>query len=331
MGSVRQNCFLAGSSNFLHSSFAKPGGFLFSKIFRPRADLSIVKTVREKNYFSADKLKDQFMKKNLFVSLALAGTLFIPTITRAQFADTVVSYTEGSGVLSGYNDPTAALGAPTTFIGYQNADPFNPPYQSSDIVGIGTGGSITLQFNTPIQNNPGNPFGLDFIIFGHAGFNVTNAYDANFNPIGTPATDGSLFTGGTADVRVSVSADGTTFYTLNPSLTPMVDGLFPTDASGNPFLPVNPSLTAADFSGLTLAQIESLYNGSAGGAGFDISWAIDGSDQSVSLPSIDYIRLDVLNDGTPAYIDAISVVPEPTTLALAISGAGLFLLRRRIK
>src|SRR5271154_3722590 len=208
------------------------------------------------NYFPRTKLKDQSMKKNLFVSLALAGLFIIPTITHAQFADTVISYTQGSGVASGYNDPTAALGAPTTFIGYQNADPFNPPYQSSDIVGIGTGGSLTLQFNTPIQNNPGNPFGLDFIIFGHAGFNED--FD-NFT-----ATDGSLFTGGTADVRVSVSADGSTFYTLNPSLTPVVDGLFPTDASGNPLLPVNPSLTAADFAGLDLAPIEALYNGSAG-------------------------------------------------------------------
>jgi hypothetical protein len=263
------------------------------------------------------------MKKSPFVSLALAGILFVPAIVHAQFASTVSSYTEGSGVSSGYNDPTSALGAPTTFIGYQDADPFNPPYQSSDVVGIGTGGSLTLQFNTPIQNNPNNPFGLDFIIFGHAGF-----YE-DFDT-GT-AVDGSLFTGGTADVRVSVSADGITFYTLNPSLTPMVDGLFPTDASGNPFLPVNPSLTAADFTGKDLAGIESLYNGSAGGAGFDIAWAVDGSNQSVSLASIDYIRLDVLNDGTPAYIDAISVVPEPTTVTLAITGAGFFLLRRRIK
>ena len=277
------------------------------------------------------KLKDQKMKKKSFVSLALAGILFVPTITHAQFADSVVSYTEGNGVISGYNDPTAALGGPTIYNGYQNTDQFNPPYQSSDIVGIGTGGSLTLQFNTPIQNNPGNPFGLDFIIFGHAGFSITNAYDSDFNPIGTPATDGSLFTGGTSDVRVSVSADGTTFYTLNPALTPQVDGLYPTYAGGNPFLPVNPSLTASDFSGLDLAQIEALYNGSAGGAGFDIAWAINGSNQSVSLPSISYIRLDVLDDGTPAYIDAISVVPEPTTIALAITGVGLFLLRRRIK
>jgi len=284
-----------------------------------------------REFFRGTKLKDRSMKKKLFVSLALAGTWFIPAITRAQFADTVISYTQGNGVLPGYDNPNVALGAPTTFIGYQNADPFNPPYQSNNIVGIGTGGSLTLQFNTPIQNNPGNPFGLDFIIFGHAGFSVTNDYDSSFNPIGTPATDGSLFTGGTADVRVAVSADGTTFYTLNPSLTPVVDGLFPTYAGGNPFLPVNPSLTAADFSGLTLDQIEALYNGSAGGAGFDLGWAVNSLNQSVSLSSIDYIRLDVLNDGTPAYIDAISVVPEPATFALAIAGAGLFLLRRRIK
>jgi hypothetical protein len=271
------------------------------------------------------------MKNKLSVSLALAGALFVPTITHAQFADSVVSYIEGTGVLSGYNDPTAALGAPTTFIGYQNADPFDPPYLASDIVGIGTGGSLTLHFNSPIANNANDPFGLNFIIFGHAGFYVTNDFDEDYNYIGTPATDGSLFTGGMADVRVSVSADGTTFYTLNPSLTPAVDGLFPTDASGNPFLPVNPSLTAADFTGLNLSQIEALYNGSAGGAGFNISWALDNLNQSVSLPSIDYIRLDVLGDGTPAYIDAISAVPEPTTFALAITGAGLFLLRRRIK
>ncbi len=272
------------------------------------------------------------MKKKLLVSLAVASA-FVPTIINAQFADSVVSYTQGDGVISGYNNPNAALGGPTIYNGYQNTDPFNPPYQSSDIVGIGTnGGSITFQFSTPIQNNPSNPFGLDFIIFGHAGFNITNDTDADYNYIGTPATDGSLFTGGTSDVRVSVSADGTTFYTLNPALTPQVDGLYPTYAGRNPFLPVNPALTAADFSGLTIDQIEALYNGSAGGAGFDIGWALNNLNQSVSLPSINYIRLDVLNDGTPAYIDAISVVvPEPTTLALAITGAGLFLIRRRIE
>jgi hypothetical protein len=270
------------------------------------------------------------MKKTLFVSLALAGLFLVPTITRAQFASSVVAYTEGNGVSPGFNNPTAALGAPSVqtidpdpvYGGTFPVNPFDAPYLSQQIVGLGTnGGSITLQFNTPIQNNPGNLYGLDFIVFGHAGFIEDSG-------AGT-AVDGSLYTGGTSDVRVSVSADGLTWYTLNPALAPMVDGLYPTDGSGNPLLPVNPALTAADFAGLDLNGIQALYAGSAGGAGFDLAWAIDGNGQSVSLSSVDYVRLDVLDDGTPAYIDAISVVPEPATWTLGLIGAGLFLLRRR--
>ena len=290
----------------------------------PRAGLSTIKTVLRK--LLGNKSKDQHMKKKLFVSLALAGLFAIPTLTRAQFASSVVSYAEGSGVQSGYNDPTSALGAPSTetmdpIYGNSPVDPFDAPYLSGQIVGIGTGGSLTLQFNTPIENNPNNPFGLDFIVFGHAGFveDFSN---------GT-AVDGSLYTGGTSDVRVSVSADGNTFYTLNPLLTPQVDGLYPTDGSGNPFLPVNPALTAADFAGQDLTGIRALYNGSAGGAGFSLGWAIDSNGQSVFLSSVDYVRLDVLNDGTPAYLDAISVVPEPASWMLILTGAGLFCLRQR--
>ena len=257
------------------------------------------------------------MKKVRFVSLSLAaGALFIPAIARAQFADSVISYTQGSGVAAGYNDPAAALGAPSQFTPGDYGgpvDPFNAPYLSSQIVGLGAGGSITLQFDAPIQNNAANPYGLDFIVFGHAGF-----YEDFGN--GT-ALDGSLYTGGTSDVRVSVSADGSTFYTLNSAPAPGVDGLFPTDGSGNPLIPVNPSLTADDFSGLTLDGIRSLYAGSAGGAGFDIAWAVDGNNQSVSLPEVNFVRLE--NSGDVAYIDAISVVPEPAPVALATAGAVL--------
>ena len=273
------------------------------------------------------QLKDQPMKK-VCLTLALAGGFVVPTLTRAQFANSVYDYTEGSGVTAAYNDPTAALGAPSTetvdpIYGSSPVDPFDAPYLASQIVGVGTGGTLTLQFNTPIQNSPNHPYGLDFIIFGHAGF---------VEDFGTgTAVDGSLYTGGTSDVRVSVSTDGLTFYTLNPALAPQVDGLFPTDGSGNPFLPVNPSLTAADFAGLDLAGIRALYNGSAGGAGFSLAWAEDSNGDSVLLSSVNYVRLTVLNDGSPAYIDAISVVPEPATWTLALTGAGCFLLRRRVR
>jgi len=258
---------------------------------------------------------------NKFSSVLAAAGLLVVSTSRAQFAGSVVAYTQGSGVAAGYNNPNTAVGAPTAFIGYQNADPFNPPYQAGDIVGLGAGGSLTLQFDTPIQNMAAHPFGLDFIIFGHAGFNE------NFD--NETATDGSLFTGGTSTVRVSVSADGTTFYALNPLLTPGVDGLFPTDASGNPFLPVNPALTAADFAGKNLAGIRTLYAGSAGGAGFDLAWAVDGSNQSMALSYVKYLRLEGLS-GT-AYIDAVSVVPEPATWTFALVGGMLTWQVRRKK
>jgi len=40
------------------------------------------------------------------------------------------------------------------------------------------------------------------------------------------------------------------------------------------------------------------------GAGFDLSWAQDGKGNSIDLPSVDYIRIDVLSGRTQ--IDAVS-------------------------
>ena len=260
------------------------------------------------------------MRNECIVLLLVAGVAGVAQVACAQFAGSVVSYVQGGGVAAGFTNTSAALGAPATFVGYQDADPFNPPYRSSDIVGIGTGGSMTLQLATPIVNDGTHLYGLDFIIFGHAGFNED--FDT-----GT-ATDGSLFTGGASDVQVSVSANGTTFYTLNPSLTPVVDGLYPSDAGGDPFVPVNPALTAADFAGKDLAGIRALYKGSAGGAGFDLAWAVDGSNQSVAMPVANFVRLDVLSG--VAYIDAISVVPEPTIATLVLMALGLLCFRKRV-
>jgi len=263
------------------------------------------------------------MEKTLVLAPALAGLFVVLTSTaQAQFADSVVSYNAGSGIAGGYQNPNVALGAPTVvpdaFSGV--VTPFNAPWQGSDIVGLGTGGSLTLQFNRPIENDPSHPYGLDFIIFGHAGLN-----DADY-PNGL--SDGTFYTSGDATMRISVSADGSTFYPLNSLYTPLVDNLFPTDSSGSPFIPVNPALTLADFNGKNLAQIRSLYNGSDGGAGFDLSWAIDNNNQSVSLASVNFVRLEDLSGA--AYIDAVSAVPEPSVLALAlVSGAGLLACTRR--
>lgn len=271
------------------------------------------------------------MQNQSVVALAVAGALFVPTLVSAQFADSVVSYVSGTGFQPGYTTAASALGEPSrvtpgTFGG--PVDPFNSPYLSSQLVSLGVGGSLTVQFNSPILNNLANPFGLDFNIFGNSGFVVTNAMDENWNYLGTPRTDGSLYGADATSTRVSVSADGVNFFTLNPTLAPIVDGLFPTDGAGDFGLPVNPALNAGSFAGQDLTGIRSLYHGSGGGRGFDIGWAQDNLGNGVSLASISFVRVDVL--GGKAEIDGFAVVPEPAAATLLLLGSvAIWATRRR--
>src|SRR5216684_3195479 len=181
--------------------------------------------------------------------LALAAASFVFTSPASPFADEIISYDPGVGFASRFTNPDAALGEPSRINPYGDpTDPFDPPYGTNQIVSIGAGGSLVVEFQTPILNHPNNLYGFDFIIFGNAFFTVTNW-------IGTPATDGSLFT---------------------------------------------------QSAGATLDDIRALYNGSGGGAAYDISWAEDANENSVFLPEINFIRVDVLSG--KAEIDAFAAV-----------------------
>ena len=275
-------------------------------------------------------MQKSFVTK-LVPALALASVLSFTQTSLAQFASSVVSYNSGIGFQAGFTTASSALGEPsrvTPGLYGGPVDPFNSAYLSSQVVSIGAGGSLTLQFTAPILNNPANAFGRDFNIFGNAGFVITNEYSLEtFDWVGTPATDGSLYGADATSTRVSVSSDGVNFYTLNPAFAPLVDSLFPTDGIGDFGLPLNPSFNAASFAGKTLADIRALYNGSGGGASYDISWAQDGLGQNVSLTSIEFVRVEVLTGN--AEIDGIVAVPEPTSLSLAIFGAGALIVARR--
>lgn len=267
--------------------------------------------------------------KSLFVpsaAVALALAIILtPSATHAQTASEVLQYSPGTGGAAGYDNPAAALGEPSRVTPGQfggPVDPLAPPYLNSQVVSIGTGGSLTVRFSDPILNNPSNPFGLDFLVFGNSGFAVTNAFDENFNYIGTPATDGSLF-GSEGTALVSVSADGVTFFTLSPELSPALAALFPTDGIGDFGTPANPGLNPSDFAGLTLAGIRALYAGSGGGSGYDLDWARDTSGAPVTLGEIQFVRVEVTQgkmeiDG----FSGVATVPEPGTWALFAIGLG---------
>src|SRR5437867_460314 len=215
--------------------------------------------------------------------MLLAACVVFRSHAASFYADELISYDPGVGFAPRFTHPEAALGEPSRVNPFAEAtDPFNPPYGTNQIVSIGAGGSLVVRFHTPVLNHPRNPRGLDFTIFGNTGFIITNDLDGSTgNWIGAPATDGSIFGQNTGRTRVSVSRDGVQFYQLNPALAPAVDSFPPTDGAGDFHVPLTPELTASDFAGATLEDMRSLYQGSGGGASYDISWAQDANGQGV--------------------------------------------------
>jgi len=229
----------------------------------------------------------------------------------------VIDYEPGEGFAkdwatgAGYTKTGSILGPPSSVTpGEFGAPitPFSPPYLLDQILSIGKGGQVTVKFNRPIRNESLNPFGLDFIVFGAAGFTITNG---DFT--GGGITDGSLFGQAEGGTRVSVSKDGETWFVLNPEFVPSIDNYYPTDGSGDAGVPVNSALGEANFAEAGLAKLKELYGGSAGGAGFDLGWAIDADGEPVALGQAQFVRLEVLSGR--AEIDALSDVrPRMITL-----------------
>ena len=251
------------------------------------------------------------------IALSLVCALSLPSAALASsFASEVISYTPGSNVQPGYTDPNVALGSPgrVTGTGPYDGDvtPFNAPYQASDVVSIGAGGSLTLRFDHPITASPLHPYGIDLLVFGNAFLGI------DFN---TGLADGTIFD---EPGHISVSQDGV-HWTDAPGV--FADSLFPTLGFQNtpgPFasggtIPtsytkaVNPALTAASFAGMDIAQISALYAGSGGGAGIDLA--------ALGLPWIEYVRVyQPAGDTFSTEVDAVAAVPEPAALTLLAAG-----------
>lgn len=237
------------------------------------------------------------------------------------YATSVVSYDAGTGASAGFTDSATALGSPTRISGFDlRVTPFNPPFQSSEVVSIGRGGHLTLAFDTPAVDDASNPYGIDLLVFGNSFF-----YSDDFSPIAQ-----SIWKPGGV---VEVSADGIDWRMVQGAVA---DGVFPTlgyrdgvDPFGsdggsvetNFLLPVDPAFSpwGKDFDGLKAG-----YGASGGGAGIDLG--------SVGLHEARYVRIS--NPLSAAYsieIDAISdVIPSPGGLGtLAASWLGVMRRRRR--
>jgi hypothetical protein len=236
------------------------------------------------------------------------------------FADEVISYISGTGISTGFDDPLNALGMPalnngtSVFMGetFDNGDvtPFNGAFLTDQLVQVGTGGELVVRFDAPVVDDPGNPFGIDLLVFGNAFF---------FDPVNFAPVALDIFAD---DGQISVSQDGDLWSDITSVFS---DAVFPTSAyldTPGPFasggstlsdftLPVDPGSAwlGADFD-----EILALYSGSGGGAGVDLA--------ETGLGWIQYVRVTA-RDGVTTEIDAfadVAAVPEPSAVLLLLTG-----------
>lgn len=254
--------------------------------------------------------------------------LHVAALTLDPWADAVVAYDPGVGAADGYTNTAVVVGAPATMTSFGAVHMFNAPWEVDHVLSIGNGGSLTVRFDEPVEDDPMNPFGIDLLIFGNAGFFAEGpTYDAQHtSPAGLFGADGG---------RVEVSEDGTVFVEV---LGAIADGLFSTqpwlDAGATTpadfTRPVNPALTVASFDGLTIEDALKLYAGSGGGAGIDLA----GTGLSrifcvrVSHEGAGNVEIDAFADVTP--------IPEPGSglliaLAIALSPIRRAAASRRVR
>lgn len=234
-----------------------------------------------------------------------------------------------------YDDVENVLGRPTMYMDGQwggPISPYNPAWQGGELLTLlGEDDFVVIEFDHDVVDDPNNPFGLDFIVFGNAfGYGSSEDYY-------TQATDPSHVTfsaaGGPDPGFVEVSQDGKTWYGFEGG--PYCDDFAPTlgfvyDSvksdgrifSGNQWwgkmtdacYPVDPSLSWSDLDGLTLAEVARRYNGSAGGTGYDIG--------SLNLPVnaqgrkwFRYVRISGMESETPNNDGDYFTTPEVDAVA----------------
>lgn len=227
-----------------------------------------------------------------------------------EWASSVVSFTRGPEDISVPSDGLASFGSPSNALGPANND-------TSRVVSLGDGGSITLGFNTPIANGSG----YDFAVFEN-GF-LSGAPGLAYLELAT----------------VAVSSDGVHFFTF-----PDVSETQTTTQVG-PFGLLDAS-NLHDLAGKYIAGY---------GTGFDLS-EIAGVSPYLNVNDVTEVRItDVVGSINPLYgtrdsrgnlindpwptpfassgfdlngVGVINVasVPEPSSLILCLSGLGLVIV-----
>jgi len=229
------------------------------------------------------------------------------------WADAVVTFVQGPNVPTGpYSDPSAALGRPA---GGATAAPSN-----ESLVSLGSrDGVLVLRFDTPVTDDPGNPLGLDCIVYGNA-FWVGGNNQRKFQEV--------------AVIEISRDANGNgqaddTWYLIPGSrgfsypLNTITEDAGQTNSADEPYFLMgnitNPSFLDGDagndtaeynwgYGDMNPTLVPYLDNhvrpgdpftvghepGTGGGDAFDIAWAVDDTGAPANITEFDFIRIRAL-------------------------------------
>lgn len=238
-----------------------------------------------------------------------------------DFAIEVVS-SKGLAGTGLYDDPQSVLGKPTTWIydyweelTYACSLAFaayeTDPNDNKLITTIADGAEIVVKFSHKVADDPGNPHGIDFTVFGNTFFEGDDWVYPDTNMETHYFTNPASVNAEQVMVSVAQGPNGPWFPFANG---PYGDTAFPTNAFAwdrdannwgeelNWLKPVDPNLSLSAFDGLSAADAIDLYDGSAGGTGFDLKDLAPGdyealtADPNTDQKWIQYIKVEFLPD-----------------------------------
>ena len=229
--------------------------------------------------------------KNIRFIAYSAAVLFVlaAQVRSSDFATEVVSSVGPFGG-SPYDEPNSVLGKPTTKIYLPSFEIFScslvypacftDPNGEKLVTTLNSGAEIVVKFDHKVADDAGNPYGIDFIVFGNTMFR-SDGWVASDTDMEQYYLESPTDVRPNEPVLISVSQDGNDWYEYTDG--PYGDTAFPTNAYAwdrenhcwgeelDWTRPVDPNLTVDDFNGLSAADAIELYDGSAGGTGFDLA------------------------------------------------------------
>ena len=230
-------------------------------------------------------------------------------VAESPYGSEVVACVTGCNNLM-FNNPNNVLGAPTRFVniysgswsgvGYSDTyggvvHPAVPAYGGGMHLSLVSPdevvpGYVVIAFDHDVIDDPDNPFGVDFIVFGNSG--CTKSTTTGMTALDDPATCRLTAAGFPEESIVEVAQNpngpwyGSDQWRTSDGFAPTLGHVYdPANADANlysgnlwwgaptdPTYPVDPRIDFSDCAGLTLAELCQRYNGSAGGTGYDLAY-----------------------------------------------------------